>query len=433
MPATANGTTNGHVDEDLATAFRKHLPDLTSPRFTTSKEQTPYEYSEAFQKTHHPPWLYNLTETWKELLKEPYKGVTNDGTVRPNLYKNEDLGVNTAQITAAVNTTLSLLTPSQATQLRYPLASKEWRCWSNPEFLLRPFGLRLEGLSDELAQSILSILSATFPPEGYAKALAAMRINHFLGDLCSVPQLMNQYSYNFLLFGSPSSTEAWGWSLYGHHLCLSVFLKGGDIIISPTFTGAEPNLIDAGPWKGTAILHKEGELGLKLMQSLSQGEQKTAQIFKLMRDPGMLQSGDLKVDRWNQDDQRHLCGAFRDNRVVPYEGVKVSTMTSEQQDLVLEIAEEFLLYHPHKARQRRKEQIKEHFEETYFSWIGGYGDDDAFYYRVQSPVIIFEFDHHSGVFLTNTEPAKYHTHTIVRMPNQGDYGQAWRKPEERVP
>lgn len=147
----------------------------------------------------------------------------------------------------------------------------------------------------------------------------------------------------------------------------------------------------------------------------------------------MLQSGDLKVDRWNQDDQRHLCGAFRDNRVVPYEGVKVSTMTSEQQDLVLEIAEEFLLYHPHKARQRRKEQIKEHFEETYFSWIGGYGDDDAFYYRVQSPVIIFEFDHHSGVFLTNTEPAKYHTHTIVRMPNQGDYGQAWRKPEERVP
>lgn len=73
------GSTNGHVDEGLAAAFRQHLPDLSQPRFTTAKQQTPYEYSEAFQKHHQPPWLYNLTQAWQELLKEPYKGVTNDG------------------------------------------------------------------------------------------------------------------------------------------------------------------------------------------------------------------------------------------------------------------------------------------------------------------------------------------------------------------
>ena len=33
-----------------------------------------------------------------------------------------------------------------------------------------------------------------------------------------------------------------------------------------------------------------------------------------------------------------------------------------------------------------------------------------------------EFDHHSGVFLTNAEPAKCHIHTIVRAPNGNDYG-----------
>jgi hypothetical protein len=292
--------------------------------------------------------------------------------------------------------------------------------------------LRLEELPEETTQSILAIIEATFSPKGYEKALAAMRINHFLGEVCEVPRIMNKYSYNFLIFGEPSSTKAWGWSMYGHHLCLSVFLKGSQIVISPTFTGAEPNLIDKGPWAGTAILHKEGELGLKLMQSLSSDLQKSAQIFEKMRDPGMLQSGDLKVDRWNQDDQRHLCGAFRDNRIVPYEGVKVSSMTKEQQDIILAISEEFLLYHPEKARQIRKQDIQNHFDETYFCWIGGHGDDDPFYYRVQSPVIIFEFDHHSGVFLTNTEPAKFHTHTIVRMPNAGDYGQALRDPQDRV-
>lgn len=60
-------------------SFRKYLPDLNTPRFQTAKEQTPYEYTNKFHETHHPPWLHNLTETWKELLKEPFTGVTNDG------------------------------------------------------------------------------------------------------------------------------------------------------------------------------------------------------------------------------------------------------------------------------------------------------------------------------------------------------------------
>ncbi|MGV7479268.1 DUF3500 domain-containing protein, partial [Mycobacterium kansasii] len=72
------------------------------------------------------------------------------------------------------------------------------------------------------------------------------------------------------------------------------------------------------------------------------------------------------------------------------------------------------------------QQIK-HFEsETWFSWIGGFGNEDPFYYRVQSPVVLIEFDHHSGVFLTNEEPKKFHIHTLLRTPNGGDYGHALR-------
>lgn len=302
---------------------------------------------------------------------------------------------------------------------------------------MRPFGLRLEELDEPVAHAILDVLEATLSPEGYAKARGAMRINHFLGQLCEIPRIMNRYSYNFLLFGTPSTDpdKPWGWSLYGHHLCLAVFLKGSQVVISPTFTGAEPNIIDDrnSEFSGTEILHVEGELGLRLMQSLPEELQRKAQVFKQMRDPDMLQSGDLMRDRWNQDDQRHLCGAFRDNRVVPYEGICVSSHFSPtQQALLLDIAEQFLLYLPQKSRERRKQEIRAHFDKTYFCWIGGYGDDDAFYYRVQSPVVIFEFDHHSGVFLTNKEPAKFHIHTIVRTPNAGDYGQALRNAEEQI-
>lgn len=342
------------------------------------------------------------------------------------------MGVSVRTICTAANKVLDLCTPEQKQKLQSPVNAREWRAWSNPEFLLRPFGLRLEDLPEDLATSILAVLEASFSPEGYQKALAAMRINHFLGEVCQVPKIMNKYSYNFLLFGEPSAQRAWGYVLYGHHLCLSVFFRGMYMIVSPTFTGAEPNIIDDGPGAGTEILHTEGKLGLQLMQSLPQQTKDQAQIFKLMRDPGMLQSGDLKVDRWNQDDQRHLCGAFRDNRIVPYEGTKVADMSSDQQQLILDIVEQFVLYLPQQAREMRKEQVRKHFSETWFCWIGGYGDHDPFYFRIQSPVIICEFDHHSGVFLTNKEPAKFHTHTIVRSPNGGDYGNAIRPEDERL-
>ena len=345
----------------------------------------------------------------------------------------QDESVPVGSIVKAAQHVLDIISPEQRKKIQYAVNAREWRAWSNPEFLLRPFGLRLEELDESITKAILAVLEATLSPEGYQKARSAMRINHVLGEICEVPKIMNQYSYNFLLFGTPSTTSAWGWSLYGHHLCLNAFLKGPQVVISPTFTGAEPNIIDDGENSGIEIMHTEGALGLKLMQSLSADLQQRAQRFKLMKDPEMQLTGDLTTDRWNQDDQRHLCGAFRDNRIIPYEGIVVGDLDKEQQQVILDIAEQFLLYHPKQTREMKEIQMQAHFEETYFSWIGGYGDSDPYYFRIQSPVIILEFDHHSGVFLANKEPAKFHIHTIVRMPNSGDYGNALRDSAERLP
>ena len=294
------------------------------------------------------------------------------------------------------------------------------RSWSNPEIIMSPYGLRLDELDPALRDAIMNVLRTTLSPEGYEKAISAMRINHFLGEIVESTPVMNEYSYNFLLFGTPSATQPWGWSFYGHHLCLNVFLYRRQIVVSPFFTGAEPNMIDEGPYKGTTILHQEEKLGLQLMRSLPSEVQQKAQIYKEMHDPAM------PPGRWNKDDQRHLCGAFRDNRIVPYEGVLVSDMTSEQQELVLGIMKQYFLYLPEKSRQMKLEHVRSWFHETYFSWIGGYEVEDPFYYRIQSPVVLVEFDHHSGVFLTNQEPAKFHIHTILRTPNAGDYGHALR-------
>ncbi|UZP39384.1 hypothetical protein NXS19_007200 [Fusarium pseudograminearum] len=400
--------------------FRQYLPDLNQPRFQDMKKQDAYEYAEIFKKGGQPPWLHGLYLHWRKLFNEPYQGVTSDGVVKDGLFELQDEGIPIESIVEAANSLCSSLSEEQKNKTFYHIDSPEWRSWSNPEFLLSDKGIRLDEVTNDLREKVLKVLELTLSAEGYEKAIGAMRVNHFLGELVESPSVMNEFSYNFALFGDPSTTRPWGFSFYGHHLCLNIFLYKSQIVVSPWFTGAEPNLIDDGPYKGTRILHREEALGLKLMLSLSPDQKKSAQVYELMKDPAMPHA------RWNHDDQRHLCGAYRDNRIVPYEGILVSEMTDELQKYVLDIENEFLLYLPAKARQIRLDQIKEWLHETYFCWIGGYSDDDPFYYRIQSPVVIFEFDHHSGVFLNNQEPAKFHIHTLMRTPNKGDYGMALR-------
>lgn len=117
-----------------------------------------------------------------------------------------------------------------------------------------------------------------------------------------------------------------------------------------------------------------------------------------------------------------MAGAFQDNRIIPYEGITTAEMTKAQQKLVLCVVEAFFELLPPGPFQARMDQVRKYLSEIYFSWIGGYGPNDPFYYRIQSPVVLLEFDHHSGVFLTNEEPAKYHIHTVQRIPNGNDYG-----------
>ena len=79
---------------------------------------------------------------------------------------------------------------------------------------------------------------------------------------------MNECSYNFSLFGEPSTTAPWGWQMHGHHLALNCLVIGKQIVISPTFMGAEPNIIDEGPHAGLTIFNEEERSGLALMRSL---------------------------------------------------------------------------------------------------------------------------------------------------------------------
>jgi hypothetical protein len=353
---------------------------------------------------------------YNERLAKPFKGVTCDGHVIPDLFRLKDSAAPVEAMTAAANAFLNACSNLQLARVRFPIEAQNWRMWSNPELYVNRYGLRLDEIGPELRETVLGVMRASLSARGFEKARACMLMNAFLGQLVGGPKVMNEFSYNFSLFGEPSLTEPWGWQLHGHHLALNVVIIGKQIVISPTFMGAEPNIIDEGPHAGLTIFNDEERLGLAFMRGLPAAQRDTAQIYKLMYDPAM------PPGRHHLADQRHLGGAFHDNRIIPYEGVGGSDMTSAQRERLIEVCAQFVEYLPPAALAARLAEIERHIDATHWCWIGGYGDDDPFYFRIQSPVIMCEFDHHSGVFLTNTEPAKCHIHTIVRTPNGNDYG-----------
>ena len=91
-------------------------------------------------------------------------------------------------------------------------------------------------------------------------------------------------------------------------------------------------------------------------------------------------------------------------------------MPEAAQRTALEIAEAFVSLLPEGPRAARMREVRERLDETWFCWIGGHEPGDVFYYRLQSPVLIVELDHHCGVFLDYDTPKPFHIHTVAADP-----------------
>lgn len=407
-------------------AFREYIPPQDSQRSIELARSDTYEWAKL---RCNEPFMVGWMQKWDKLLNEPYKGISVDGSVISNLYRlgeeSEDLGAPTSQMVEAAQRVLDIATPEQKEALCKPIDAPEWRCWINPEIYIFKNGVRLEEVSKELVTAVHTLMRASLSQAGYEKAAGCMNTNQFLGEVVNGKGVLNRDSYNFVIFGTPSEKEPWGWQLYGHHLDLNVFVVGKQMVISPVFLGAEPNVIDAGPYKGTELFTDQELVGLKLMQSMDTAQQSRVRIFNELSGPEYPES------RFHRADQRHLGGAFQDNRVIAYEGVKVTEFSASQQDLVRRLLVLSLSYLPEKALAFKMGEISHHWEDTYFCWIGGCQVGDAFYYKVHSPVVMAEFDHHSGVFLNNKAPLPFHIHTMLRTPNGNDYGKELLKQFEQ--
>ncbi|MDH3683738.1 MAG: DUF3500 domain-containing protein, partial [Acidimicrobiia bacterium] len=251
---------------------------------------------------------------------------------------------------------------------------------------------------------------------GYRQARDIMRLNGLLVELTGRADDFGEWPYFFSFFGLPSADEPWAWQIDGHHLNLNCFVAGDRMVLTPSFMGSEPCRVAEGTLAGTQVMVDEERVGLELIRALDDGQLTTAVLRQ------SIHPDDLPLDLQHPIDGRMVAGAFKDDAVIGYEGIRGDGLSEPQRALLERVVAAYVGWSRDDQARIKMSEASALLDETHFAWMGGRGDDDPFYYRVHSPLLLIEFDHHPGIVWDNTMPSRNHIHSVMRTPNGGDYG-----------
>ena len=337
-------------------------------------------------------------------IAEPFVGVSTDGGVQDGLFSIRSSGVTTKPVLDAAGAFLETLNADQRERSTFPVDDAEWRRWANQHSLPRQ-GVSFEEMNESQREAAFALMTAGLSAKGFQRSRDIMRLNYTLGEITSNFEELDEWFYYLTFMGEPSEEQPWGWQLDGHHLIVNYFVLGDQVVMTPTFMGSEPVIAEAGKYKGVSVMQDEMNRGLDLMRALDEGQRSQA------------------VLETSKTGNNNVAEAFRDNVVLDYAGIRADNLASHQQELLLALVEEFVGNMADGHAKVKMDEVREHLDETYFAWIGGFDTGSVFYYRVHSPVVLIEFDHQRPVFMRLPRvPNLQHVHSIIRTPNGNDYG-----------
>ncbi len=232
---------------------------------------------------------------------------------------------------------------------------------------------------------------------GYQKTLDIVDLENVLRVVekrSSTDTYRDPENYSFMVFGTPDLIKPWGWRMEGHHVSLQ-FTSVNDIItFTPGFMGSNPGQVLADvPQKGKRILKDEQDIAFKLLHSFSDVQRQ--KVILNEKAPWEILS---------LNNRSNLV-------VVKTEGMAMKDMTASQKALFQELIAVYLnRYHVTLKDQQMVKLTKSGLDGIHFAWMGNMDPEikegAGFYYRIQGPTILIEFD--------NTQNNANHIHTVVR-------------------
>jgi len=364
------------------------------------QSRNPSEIAEQFRK---------MSEDYeKEGLAAPFKGITTSGDVMPGLFEIKPAGVSTEPVRNAALAFIGTLNPVQLARTMYPVDDVEWRKWMNQHFYARQ-GVSFADMTDRQREAAFGLMRASLSSQGFELTRNIMRLNETLAELAQDHDFLGEWLYYIQIYGKPSATDPWGWKLEGHHAIINYFVLGDQVVMTPLFIGSEPVKAPSGKYKGIEILQKEQNDGLAMLQALPDAQRKKA------------------ILEFSKTGNNNLTEAFKDNVVIDYAGLRTNELAGPARQRLRDLTHLYVSNMDEGHARVKMDEVDRHLDNTWFTWIGGAQPDSVFYYRVQSPVVLIEFDHQRPANLRKlaadpTKPTQQHIHCVVRTPNGNDYG-----------
>ena len=318
----------------------------------------------------------------------------------PGLYASPAL-----DMAEAAHNFLAALTPDQKAKAFFDFKDDQRFDWHFVPKARK--GLSFKEMTSPQRLLAQALLGTGLSQRGYLKATTIMSLEQILYDLEDKAPHRDADLYFVTIFGQPASKGPWGWRVEGHHLSLNFALAGDGVLsVTPSFFGANPAQIQAGPRKGLRVLGGEEDLARSLATSLSPDQRKVALITNIA-------PRDI------------ITGADRKARSLEPLGIAASNLTPPQRQVLLALLKEYVFRYRSEIAEADLKKIQQAGEKTiHFAWAGGLEPGQGHYYRIQGPSFLMEYD--------DTQDRANHIHSVWRD-LQNDFGEdLLRKHYEQV-
>jgi hypothetical protein len=296
------------------------------------------------------------------------------------------------EIADAVRAWLDGLDDAQRVRATFPFDSRERFVWAYTPGQRE--GLAIRDMRPDQRAAASAIVAAAMSARTSGEIAAVMALETVLGQIEQAggrggwlrrdPEL-----YWFAVFGTPGAPSPWSWRVGGHHVAIHLTVADGEVIgTTPSFLGANPAVVPAGPSAGSRTLSGEEALGRALLAELTPAERRAAVIDD--RAPADILTG---------------TGRQADLRQVPA-GVRHADLGRERQALL----ERLIRHYVERVRTDVAEATWARFARDLgaatFAWAGPDAPGRGHYYAVRAPGFVIEYD--------NTQNGANHIHAVWR-------------------
>jgi hypothetical protein len=305
------------------------------------------------------------------------------------------------QITASVQAWLDCLDEAQRAQARFPFETPERFIWAYTPGPRN--GLAIRDMRPDQRAVSSAMLASALSPRAAGEVAAIMALETVLGELEREggrsgwirrdPEL-----YWFAVFGVPGSAEAWSWRLGGHHVAVHLTVAEDRVVgVTPSFLGANPAVIPAGPGAGVRTLPGEEALARALLSELTASERAIAVTSEAA--PADILTG---------------TGRLADVRSVPI-GVRYADLGTSRQAALERLIRQYVGRVRPEVEAAAWERIADAgLGDVTFAWAGSEEPGRGHYYAVRGPTFVIEYD--------NTQNGANHIHAVWRE-LENDWGE----------